>query len=65
MIAVVSIDDDGAVCVTVDSSEEAADEDARTLAGLALDDMLARAAATALDTWLQLRTGTGDDGAAE
>ena len=65
MIAVVSIDDDGAVCVTVDSDEEATDEDARTLAGLALDDMLARAASTVLDTWLQLRTGTGDDGAAE
>jgi hypothetical protein len=65
MIAVVSIEDDGAVCVTVDSSEEAEDEDARTLAGLVLDDMLARAAGTALDTWLKLRTGTGDDGAAE
>lgn len=60
MYATVSIDEEGAVSVTVDS-DEAEDDDAARLAGLALDDMLARAAATALDTWVKLRTDDDDD----
>jgi hypothetical protein len=54
MVAVVSIDEDGAVCVTIDSE---GDEDI-ALRGLALDDMLDRAKKTALETWMQLRTET-------
>ena len=54
MVAVVSIDEDGAVMVTIDSE---GDED-MALRGLALDDLLDRAKNTALETWKQLRTET-------
>ena len=63
MIAQVSITDDGDVTATVDSDDyTAADDEASRLAGLVLDDMLARAAQTAIDTWFRLRS---DDGTAE
>jgi hypothetical protein len=62
MIAQVSIDEDGAVTALVDSDPSSDDDDAR-LAGLALDDMLARAAATAIDTWFRIRADEeADDG---
>lgn len=55
MIAQVTITDDGDVTATVDS-DEVADDDAARLAGLLLDDMLARAAQTAIATWFRLRS---------
>lgn len=61
MICQVSITDDGDVTATVDS-ESYEDDDAARLAGLALDDMLARAAQTAIATWFRLRS---DDGTPE
>lgn len=61
MIAQVSIDEDGAVTVLVDS-DECADDDGTRLAGLALDDMLDRASKTAIETWFSLRTGDDDAG---
>ena len=59
MVCQVSIDDDGAVTVSVDS-DAADDDDAARLAGLALDDMLSRAATTAVETWLRIRVDDGD-----
>ena len=58
MIAQVTITDDGDVTATVDS-ESHEDEDAARLAGLALDDMLARAAAAAVECWFRLRSEDG------
>lgn len=61
MIAQVQIDSDGGVTVTLDSDDYTADEDAAPLAGLALDDLLDRAARKAVATWLELRSDDGDD----
>ena len=63
MIAQVTITDDGDVTATVDSDDYAAgDDDAARLAGLVLDDMLHRAAETAIAAWFRLRS---DDGTPE
>ena len=51
MVCVVSIDEDGAVAVTIDAEGD----DDITLRGLALDDLLDRAKKTAIETWTQLR----------
>jgi len=62
MIAQVTITDDGDVTATVDSESYEDDDAAARLAGLALDDMLARAAETAISAWFRLRS---DDGTPE
>jgi hypothetical protein len=59
MVAQVAISEDGAVTVVLDS-DDYEDEDRRNLAGLALDDMLERAADAALATWRALRTPDGE-----
>lgn len=54
MICQVNIDAEGGVTAVVDS-DDALDEDAQRLQGLQLDDMLGRAAATAIETWFAVR----------
>lgn len=62
MICQVSIDENGAVTVSVDS-DEALDEEAQRLQGLELDAMIDRASRAAIETWVQIHAaeGAGDD----
>ena len=64
MIAQVSIDSEGAVTVVCDS-DEALDEEEQRLQGLRLDDMVDRAARTAIETWFALRGDTSDEASDE
>lgn len=64
MLAQVTISETGDVTAIVDT-ESTDDDEASRLAGLALDDMLARAAETAIRTWFAIRTDEEDgDGCA-
>jgi hypothetical protein len=58
MVAQVAISEEGAVTVVLDS-DDYEDDERRNLAGLALDDMLERAAEAALATWRALRADDG------
>ena len=59
MVAQVSIDEDGAVMVLIDSSDSETDTE---LVGLALDDLLDRAKRAAIETWLKIRTAETEAG---